>query len=256
MNNGDSGAHLQMQQRGQQPKVAQVVAQSVAEFILSQDLKPGDALPNEREMTELLGVARSTLREGLRLLETQGVISIRPGRGGGPVVREQRSADLATSMTLMLQSMRVSFGIVVEARSAIEPEIARMAALHCTDAQLEELRVVLGAMLATTNQAGAFRSAYNHFHGLLGEMTNNVVLEVVQATLRQVSEPLHEQVDWGPRSGRAAVQTHVRLFDAVEAGDAATAETELADHMHWYRQYFERRYPELLAQMVRWVPSA
>jgi len=80
-------------------------------------------------------------------------------------VREQRSADLATSMSLMLQTMRVSFGTVVEARSAIEPEIARMAALNCTDAQLEELRVVLEAMLATTSQAGAFRFAYNHFHG-------------------------------------------------------------------------------------------
>jgi GntR family transcriptional repressor for pyruvate dehydrogenase complex len=151
--------------------------------------------------------------------------------------------------------MRVSFGTVVEARSAIEPEIARMAALHRTGAQLEELRAVLEAMLATTNQA-AFRPTYSRFHGLLGEMANNLVLEVVQATLRQVSEPLHEQVDWGPRSGRAAVQTHVRLFDAVAAGDAATAENELADHMHWYRQYFERRYPELLAQTVRWVPSA
>jgi len=256
MENGDFGAPLQMQQRGRQPKVAEVVAQSVAEFILNRDLKPGDALPNEKNMTELLGVARSTLREGLRLLETQGVILIRPGPGGGPVVREQRSGDLATSMTLMLQTARVSFGTVVDARSAIEPEIARMAALHRTDAQLAELRAVLDAMLATTNQAGAFRAAYNHFHGLLGEMTNNLVLEVVQATLRQVSEPLHEQVDWGPRSGRAAVQTHVRLFDAVAAGEAATAESELADHMHWYRSYFERRYPELLAQMVRWVPSA
>lgn len=256
MEDGDFGAPLQLQQRARQPKVAEVVAQSVAEYILNHDLKPGDALPNEKRMTELLGVARSTLREGLRLLETQGVIVIRPGPGGGPVVREQRAGDLATSLTLMLQTARVSFGTVVDARSALEPEIARMAALRRTDAQLADLRAVLDAMLATTNQAGAFRTAYNQFHGLLGEMTNNLVLAVVQATLRQVSEPLHEQVNWGPRSGRAAVQTHIRLVDAVAAADSATAGSELTDHMRWYRSYFERRYPELLAQMVRWVPSA
>jgi len=75
-------------------------------------------------MTESLAVGRATLREGLRLLETQGVLVIRPGPGGGPVLRETLPDDLASSMTLMLQSMRVSFLQVVEARTAIEPQIA------------------------------------------------------------------------------------------------------------------------------------
>jgi GntR family transcriptional repressor for pyruvate dehydrogenase complex len=249
-------AALRLNTRGRSQKVAEIVAQSIAEYILNEDLKPGDALPNERVMTESLAVGRATLREGLRLLETQGVIVIRPAPGGGPVLREPMPADLASSMTLMLQSMRVSFLQVVEARTAIEPEIARIAALERTDEQLEGLREASAVLVASPAQPGEFRSAYHRFHELLGEMTANVVLQVLASTLRKVSEPLHEQVAWGPRSERAAVQTHLRLLAAIERRDGGAAHGEIADHMRWYHSYFERRYPHLLGQIVRWTPSA
>ena len=247
---------LRLNHRGRSQKVAEIVAQSIAEYILNEDLKPGDALPNERVMTESLAVGRATLREGLRLLETQGVIVIRPGPGGGPVLRAPEPADLTSSMTLMLQSMRVSFLQVVEARTAIEPEIARAAAVARSDEQLEGLRHASDVLAASPTQPGEFRPAYSRFHELLGEMTDNIVLQVVASTLRKVAEPLHEQVAWGPRSGRAAVQTHLRLLAAVERRDGDAAAQEIADHMHWYRSYFERRYPQLLGQIVRWTPSA
>jgi DNA-binding FadR family transcriptional regulator len=247
---------LRLNTRGRSRKVAEIVAQSIAEYILHEDLKPGDALPNERVMTESLAVGRATLREGLRLLETQGVIVIRPGPGGGPVLRAPMPADLASSMTLMLQSMRVSFLQVVEARTAIEPEIARAAALERTEEQLEALREASAVLAASPAQPGEFRSAYHRFHELLGEMTANVVLQVLASTLRKVSEPLHEQVVWGPRSERAAVQTHLRLLAAIERRDGDATHDEIADHMRWYHSYFERRYPHLLSQIVRWTPSA
>jgi len=247
---------LRLNNRGRSQKVAEVVAQSIAEYILNEDLKAGDALPNEKVMTESLAVGRATLREGLRLLETQGVLVIRPGPGGGPVLREPMPADLASSMTLMLQSMRVSFLQVVEARTASEPEIARVAALTWTDDQLDRLRAANDVLTAASTQPGEFRAAYHRFHELLGEMTANVVLQVLASTLRKVSEPLHEQVAWGPRSGRAAVQTHLRLLAAIERHDGDAASREIADHMHWYRSYFERRYPQLLGQIVRWTASA
>src|SRR4051794_31064125 len=151
---------LRLNNRGRSQKVAEIVAQSIAEYILNEDLKPGDALPNEKVMTESLAVGRATLREGLRLLETQGVLVIRPGPGGGPVLRETLPDDLASSMTLMLQSMRVSFLQVVEARTAIEPEIAGFAALSRTDDQLDPLREARDVLVASPDQPGEFRAAY------------------------------------------------------------------------------------------------
>lgn len=73
------------------PKAAETVARRVVETILQQGLANGDRLPREAEMVEEFGVSRETLREALRLLETQRLIALRRGPGGGPVVAEAAS---------------------------------------------------------------------------------------------------------------------------------------------------------------------
>jgi GntR family transcriptional repressor for pyruvate dehydrogenase complex len=241
--------------RARPVKVAEWVAQSVASYILDQGLQPGDALPNERIMTEELGVGRATLREGLRLLESQGVILIRTGPGGGPMVREQRPDDLANSLTLMLQLQRVAFSMVVNARAAVDPEIARLAALNRSPEQLAMLRTVTAGLRATAAEPPEYRRHYERFNLLLAEASGNVVLLVIGSTLRQISATIHDQVEWGPRSVAAGVRTHERLLDAIAGQQGDVAYREAADHIRWYHSYFERRYPHLLAQQVRWVPT-
>lgn len=247
---------LRLASRTRPVKVAEWVAQSVATYILDEGLKPGDPLPNEKVLAEVLGVGRATLREGLRLLETQGVILIRTGPNGGPIVREQRPDDLVNSLTLILQTMRVPFSMVVDARAAVEPEIARLAAQTRSEEYLALLRGVTEELRASPNHPREFRMQYHNFHQLLADATGNMVLSVVAGTLRHVSATIHDQVDWGPRSVAAAVRTHERLLVAIEKQRGEVAYREAADHMHWYREYFQRRYPQLLAQQVRWVPTA
>ena len=254
--NGAPGAELRLTARTRPVKAAEWVAQSVASYILDEGLKPGDPLPNEKVMAEVLGVGRATLREGLRLLETQGVIVIRTGPNGGPLVREQRPDDLVNSMTLILQTMRVPFSMVVDARAAVEPEIARLAAQTRSTEYLEMLRSVTADLQSAPERPPEFRMHYHAFHQLLADATGNSVLSVVAGTLRHVSATIHDQVDWGPRSVAAAVETHERLLAAIEKQKGDVAHREAADHMRWYRSYFERRYPQLLGEIVRWVPSA
>jgi DNA-binding FadR family transcriptional regulator len=126
--------------RGRAPKAAEVVADDLAGHILLTGMNEGDVLPNEREMTELFGVGRGTLREALRILETQGVITIRPGPGGGPVVRRPRPDDLAGNLTLLLQLMDVPFGQVLQAREVVEPLLSEMAGNPVLQVVAESLR--------------------------------------------------------------------------------------------------------------------
>src|SRR5215213_11372004 len=84
-------------------KMALIVAQRIVRDIERQGLGPGDKLPPERMMMETYEAGRGTLRESLRFLELQGVISLKPGPGGGPVVQQPDATTLATSLTLLLQ---------------------------------------------------------------------------------------------------------------------------------------------------------
>jgi len=92
--------------RRRQPKTSERIARDIASHIVDNKLAPGTMLPTEREMIESMGVGRTTLREALRLLETRGVLTIKSGPRGGPVVRRPRPSDLSEALTCIRASTR------------------------------------------------------------------------------------------------------------------------------------------------------
>ena len=121
------------------PKTAMIVARRIVRDIDRLSLQRGDKLPPERVMLEEYQVGRGTLRESLRFLELQGIISLKPGPGGGPVVEQPEATSLATSLMLLLQFAGAEYRVVAEARVALEPTMARLAAERMTPEALAEL---------------------------------------------------------------------------------------------------------------------
>src|SRR5215217_5485742 len=109
-------------------KTSEVVAFAVARDIVEHGLQSGDRLPLEAEMVEQYGVSRESLREALRLLEAQGIVSIRRGPGGGPVVGTASSMNLARTMTLYFQLAGATYEELLEAWRMLEPLGAELAA--------------------------------------------------------------------------------------------------------------------------------
>src|SRR5687767_3166913 len=97
-------------------KVALRVARLIVRDIVERGLVRGDALEAEAAMLERYGISRASLREALRILETHGLITIKPGPGGGPSVGAADSRDFGRMATLYFQVLRVDLGSVVEAR--------------------------------------------------------------------------------------------------------------------------------------------
>src|SRR6476661_11165886 len=93
-------------------KVAARVARLIVRDIVERDREPGDALEPESLMLERFGVSRASLREALRILETHGLITIKPGPGGGPSVGAVSSRDFGRMATLFFQVLRVDIGEV------------------------------------------------------------------------------------------------------------------------------------------------
>jgi GntR family transcriptional regulator, transcriptional repressor for pyruvate dehydrogenase complex len=235
------------------PKAAVVVAHRIAELISAGGLQDGDPLPNETAMLHDLGVSRPTLREALRLLETQGVLRMKSGPGGGPVVRRPDPGNLAGAMTLLLQGLGASFGEALVAWAALEPVVAGLAARHATDEQLDELDRQARHMAACVGDA-RFYAANTRFHGLLAEAAGNtVVLVVLEAIARITAEP--GAAISVPVSFRATLAAQAGdLVAALRRRDEATATSLMIGTMVDWQRFVADRHPGVRTQPIRWTP--
>ena len=229
-------------------------AKALLDFIDEQGLAAGDSLPIERDMLESMGVARSTLREALRLLEAQGIVNIRAGRGGGPTVGVVGPDDHVSSTTMLLQSMKVRFASVLDSRVAIEPEIAAAASQARNDAQNGELGACVAAMEAAIGDPPEFRRQYDRLHKLLGEATHNPVLLMTATTFRRIWERLHPEITADPHEALATVRAHRNLCEAVSARDPIAARAASLRHLTQYREWVGEHRPEWLERRVEWIP--
>ncbi|GAA0615296.1 FadR/GntR family transcriptional regulator [Sporichthya brevicatena] len=236
------------------PRVAVSTAKALLDYIDTNHLQPGDSLPIERDMIEWLGVARTTLREALRLLEAQGVLEIRRGRGGGPVVGNVGPEDYASSTTMLLQFMKVRFGVVMDARIAIEPEIAAAAAEHRKPEQVRALAAAVKDMKAATTKLSNFQDPYDRFHVLLGECSQNPLLFMTGLTFRRIWSNLHpENAANDSATAAAVVRAHQRLLTAVEKQDAEAARRTSRRHLTQYRSWVNENLPEWFDRRVEWT---
>lgn len=235
-------------------KTGERVAHDIVQFIVSNQLGPGDALPREKEMLETLGVSRYPLREGLRILESQGVIEVRTGPRGGPIVSRQDPADLANSLSLKLELMGVTFDAAITARIAIEPAIATVAATQRTSEQLAGLEAAVGRMREAVPVKDKFSDEYVIYHQLLAEATNHPILQVFGTTLRRISETDYKyEVRFGTRSASLTAAAHERLTASVRRRDGEAAASEMESHMQLLRSSIARQTPEILERRIYWT---
>lgn len=239
--------------RRRSAKTSERIARELANYIVDKELQPGTMLPTERDMIESLGVGRTTLREALRLLETRGVITIKSGPRGGPMVRRPRPSDLSEALTLILQFEKSSLREVMEARVGLEPTIARLAAAHIQDEQVADLQKSVDMMMSELGNHDVFLDENQRFHSLIADVAGNVVLGVFTETLQTVADGALIGVHYTPNRRRAVAQAHQRIVDALREKDADAAAAAMSVHLHEAEVYWARKYSELVSKPVRWT---
>ena len=233
-------------------KAAMVVAQRIVRDIARARLSPGAKLAPEREMLETYGIGRGTLREALRLLEFQGVISLKPGPRGGPVLQRPDSAHLASTFTLLMHLSQAPFRAVVEVRAALEPMISRLAAERIETASLRELESTVEQMSAHLEDQSRFLEANQRFHDIIAWSSGNPMFGYVVESLLGILDGTVLGIDY-PAHRRAAILTaHENIFTALAERDAEAAEQRMRDHIDAYVRFANRRYPELLDRVIEW----
>jgi DNA-binding FadR family transcriptional regulator len=203
-------------------------------------------------MAESFGVGRTTMREALRLLETRGVLTIRSGPSGGPVVRRPRPADLRGALTLMLQFNSASFGEVMAARGLLEPVVAAEAARQITAEGLEELREINAQLVAAGGRADLFAELNGRFHSLIGEHSGNRLMQIFADSMLETADSRSVEIIFDAEQVEAIVVAHAAVIDALESGDPVAAAATMKAHLEESDRFLRRVHRERLARKVVW----
>jgi DNA-binding FadR family transcriptional regulator len=234
-------------------KTSELIARDLASYIVDQGLPEGTGLPPEREMIESFGIGRNTLREALRILETRGVLTIRSGPGGGPVVRRPRPGDLGEALTLILQFESATFREVMDARAWLEPIVTRSAAAAISKSAIAALREVNSAIIDAPEDLEAFSRHNRRFHSIIAENCGNVVLQVFSETLIAVGDGRSVGISYPVPQVTAIAESHEQIIATLEAHDPDAAEAAMRAHLGDASAYWRRRFGDVTSRPVRWT---
>jgi DNA-binding FadR family transcriptional regulator len=230
------------QPTGTRPPAYQELADRLRDQILSGELKPGDRLPVEPELCRLHGVSRSTVREALRVLSSQDLVTTTRGVSGGTFVVHpqpgQISSYLQASFSLMTASTSGSVRDLLEIRELLEVPAAALAAARRTPAHLELMRATL--FDPRTVDVGHVFEGNRNFHVTLLAAAGNPLLE---AMTRPMFGVLNERFlrDQAPaRFWFRVDRDHREILAAIEAGDADGARQAQHEHLEHLRSTYTR----------------
>ncbi|MEV7230728.1 MULTISPECIES: FCD domain-containing protein [Polymorphospora] len=242
-----------MTRNGGNTKLASVIAREIVKDIVRRRLGAGAALPSESAMLEQFGVGRASLREALRILEVHGLLTIRPGPGGGPVVQTVSSQHFGQMATLYFHVAGATFRELAEARLVLEPVIARQAALRGDPDTLAALNTVVEQ--AREHPVGDSRAQFEagtDFHAVLAGASGNRVLDLVSRAIGNIYAERITGVVFPLEARARVVEAHADIVAAITAGDAELAERLTREHMTEFIAQAEKRYPGFLDEIVDW----
>jgi GntR family transcriptional regulator, transcriptional repressor for pyruvate dehydrogenase complex len=219
------------------PKASDLLAARIREQVLSGIISEGQALPTERDLVAETGLGRGTIREALRILENQGFIVTRTGRNGGSVVRRPGRASVEDSIGIFIRGQQLRLAALLEAREALEPAAARLAASHRTDgdlAKLSELQAQLSRAVHCKD-VPAYLLANVNWHLAVVHASGNELLITFMTAIAQAVHAATEADNFNSDAVReATLRAHERIMDAIVACDPDAAERRMRRHVQAY----------------------
>lgn len=215
-----------------EPTLAHRAGEQLQELIVQRRLKPGDRLPSERELGEVLCVSRTVVREAVRTLSAKGLLEVRGAAGtfvcepSGDVISELLSIFMSHT-----EAGDVSHGHVHEMRRVLEIEMAGLAAQRRDDQDLDEMR----SLVDQVSKPGISREDYVRvdvgFHKAVAHASKNPLFPIVLGSIENLLVGVRLLASRSPEAQQSAVTYHSRILHEVEKGSVSGARRAMEEHL-------------------------
>ena len=220
-------------------RVSENLAYEIKQKIINGSLKAGDKLPSERDLAKQCETSRVTVREAFRLLESDGLLTIKQGADGGAFIREIDLKTVENSLNVFFQYSDISLSNLTETRAIVEPQIARLAAQNRTEANINEMEKIINHCSHSLDMKQIDLEALFQFHFILAKASQNPLLTAISNSLirflggklassnmedaghfYQKDQEFHQQIfsavkNKQPEKAREVMQNHIEVFNKI-----------------------------------------
>jgi GntR family transcriptional repressor for pyruvate dehydrogenase complex len=208
------------------PRLYEVIVEKLVAYISDKNLSEGDRLPAERDLAAKLGVSRASVSQALVALEVQGVLSVRHGDGA---ILLRRPTEERAIRALREHADRIPD--IIEARVALEVNLAGLAAARRTDAEMAAIDAAIATMEAEVEAGDRGVLGDEMFHEAITAAAHSSLLaKLMHEISGLIRETRIESLSQRNRP-RASLEGHRRIADAVRKQDADGASRAMADHI-------------------------
>jgi GntR family transcriptional repressor for pyruvate dehydrogenase complex len=224
----------------------EVLVEQILRQIKSGKLKPGEALPSQRELAKLFGVGLGSIREAIKILDVLGCLHVIRGKGTFIAENAMSVQDEVPAFENLLEA--VSLTDLMKAREMVESGAAGMAAEKADKENIRQLREITAFMLSADLEAEAYYENDFRFHIAVAEASQNqAVIEIVKLLV----DKAHHHINFMnkvlgialPEAMRKCIESAVRVVDFIESGDARQAGEAMFDHLNAFNDNVLKDFP-------------
>ena len=210
-------------------KLHEKISKQILDLILSGELKAGDRLPTERELSEQLGVSRTAIREAITQLEQKGVLQTRAD--GGTIVREISFGSILPFISEVLSTDTHLLSDLLGVRKLLESEMARDAARNITPEKAEKLKQYAEAFEKSIRDGHTGLTADNRFHGYIAELAQNSAMQLINEMCSELLSDTRLATLRIPEQREQTIADHFEICQAIAMGDSDLAANRMREHL-------------------------
>ena len=209
-------------------KLPEQIADKLREMIIQEAMKTGSKLPAEAELMARFGVSRSTVREAVKILQTERIVDIRQGQGTFLCAMPGLADD---PLGLRFADQEELIAQLLETRLLIEPSVAALAAQRRTESHLQEMKLLLDKMDSAYLHGENYTPYDAEFHSVIAKCTGNDVIVRLLPTIHESISAGYQHTRRVEGSYQRASQCHLELYRAIMDQDSDRARLAAQRHM-------------------------